>query len=500
MTKKPFSKYQLAIFDAIKNTDQHICVSATAGAGKTTTLLEVLNLVPKFKKTVFLSFSNAIVNELKEKVPMHTTASTLHSLGCKMLFRHYKKLKIDNDKWFKIFLYAHQQDERSDKKILKKCYEMADVVNFARMTLTPFTEEELTLMCNYYSLEFSKDHFDMIIAEFERKRPVTVIDFTDMIYLPVKKQLIDLQYDFVLLDEAQDLNNCQRLFIEKILKRDGRLVAVGDEKQSIYSFSGSSIDSFEILQKRANTLTLPLSISYRCPKNVVRKAQEVYPEAIQYYEHAEDGEVREGSLDEAREGDLVICRKTAPLIIAFFRLLAKGIKAKVIGKDIESGLLNVAEKIQSESMAGVQYKIEQVLNELEQELIANGVKKVEKHPKYVALEERIEVIKVILKNIPEPKMLISTIKEIFDDKKVGIKLMTIHRSKGLECNKVFVIEKYNGEILCPSPKATKSWEKVQENNLLFVAYTRAKKSLIQIQVSDATEQIEGYDPLMESER
>lgn len=489
MAKTTFSKYQLAIFDAVKQTDKHICVSATAGAGKTTTLLEVLNLIPKFKKTVFLSFSNAIVNELKSRVPIHTTASTLHSLGCKMLFRHYKKLKIDNDKWFKIFLYAHEQDQRNDKKILKKCYEMADIVNYARMTLTPFTEQDLGLMCIYYSLEFSKDHFDMVVAEFERKRPTTVIDFTDMIYLPVTQRLIDLQYDYVLLDEAQDLNNCQRSFVEKLLNRDGRLIAVGDERQSIYSFSGSSIDSFQILQDKPNTLTLPLSISYRCAKNIVKKAQEIYPESIQYFEKADEGEVRIGSLDEAREGDLIICRKTAPLITAFFRLLQKGVKAKVIGKDIESGLLSVAEKVQSETYEGVEYKMELVLTELENELIANGVKKVQKHPRYIALEERIEVIKVILNNIPDPKMLISTIKDIFDEKKVGIKLMTIHRSKGLECDKVFVIEKYNGDILCPSPKATKDWEKIQENNLLFVAYTRAKKSLIQIQISDADDVI-----------
>jgi len=130
MSKTNFSKYQVAIFDQVKNSDKNICVQATAGAGKTTTLLEILNLIPRFKKTVFLSFSNTIVNELKERVPSHTLASTIHSLGCKMVFAHFKKVKVNENKWFNILKKAVesknegvQDKEKLDKKkIFKKCF------------------------------------------------------------------------------------------------------------------------------------------------------------------------------------------------------------------------------------------------------------------------------------------------------------------------------------------------------------------------------------------
>lgn len=458
--------------------------TVTHNSGKTTTLLEILNLIPKFKKTIFLSFSNTIVKELKQRVPVHATASTLHSLGCRIIFRNKKGLKIDNDKWFKILVNTFDEAAKKDKKTFKMCYEMVDIINYARMTLTPFNKEKLTEMCDYYSINYTEEHLNIVIYQFQQERKMFSIDFTDMIYLPVKMNLIDEQFDYILLDEAQDLNNAQRLFIEKILKPGGRLIAVGDENQSIYSFSGSSIDSFQKLQQRPNTITLPLSISYRCAKNVVRKAQEVYPEAIQYFEQAEEGEARIGSIEEIKDGDLVICRKTAPLITVFFQLLKRRIKAQIVGKDIETGLLNLAEKIQTPSLELTLTNLEQELVNLDNELKAKGFSKPEYHPRHIALEEKIEVIKVILYNISSPHLLVVTIKDIFSQEKRGIKLMTIHRSKGLECERVFVIEKYNGDRQCPSSRATQKWEKIQESNLLFVAYTRAKRQLIQLEIVD----------------
>lgn len=477
-----FSLLQLEIFGAVKNTNDNICVQATAGAGKTTTLIEILNLLPKFKKSIFLSFSKAIVEELKSRIPIHSSASTLHSLGCRMIFAQYKGIKIDEDKWFKILLYSFDEGARKEKKTFKMCYEMVDIINYARMTLARFNVEELTQMCSYYSIEYSEEHLRIVIEQFNLERKLISMDFTDMIYLPVKMNLIYTQYDYVLLDEAQDLNNAQRLFVEKILKPGGRLIAVGDEKQSIYSFSGSSIDSFSKLQERPNTKTLPLSISYRCSKAVVRKAQEIYPDAIQCYENAQEGEVRVGSVDEIRDGDLVICRKTAPLITVFFKLLQRKIKAQIVGKDIEAGLLNLAERIQSESLQRSFLKIDDEIQALVTELKAKGITKPENQPRYIALEEKCEVLKVILMSINNPYRLVDSIKDIFSQEKRGIKLMTIHRSKGLEADRVFVVEKYNGERQCPSPKAVQKWEKIQEKNLQFVAYTRAKTQLIQLSI------------------
>ena len=61
------SKYQLAVYKAFKETKENLNISAVAGSGKTTVLLELLKLVPEDKSALFLAFNNSIVDELRER-------------------------------------------------------------------------------------------------------------------------------------------------------------------------------------------------------------------------------------------------------------------------------------------------------------------------------------------------------------------------------------------------------------------------------------------------
>ena len=74
-------------------------------------------------------------------------------------------------------------------------------------------------------------------------------------------------------------------------------------------------------------------------------------------------------------------------------------------------------------------------------------------------------------------------------------LSSIHKSKGLEADRVFIL----GDELMPLKKAELNWEKEQEENLMYVAYTRAKSELIFINdIDDYSEP--GYGGLKKSER
>ena len=66
-----------------------------------------------------------------------------------------------------------------------------------------------------------------------------------------------------------------------------------------------------------------------------------------------------------------------------------------------------------------------------------------------------------------------TIERLFADKYAAIWLSTIHKAKGLESDNVFILK----PSIMPHPKARKSWEIVQENNMKYVAFTRAKNRL-----------------------
>lgn len=475
-----YSPFQIEIFKAIQSTQNNICVEATAGSGKTTTILEALKLIPRTKKSIFLSFSNTIVNELKSRVPDHVEASTLHSLGCRMITSYYRGVKIDEKKWFKKLINELKPEERI-KSNFQICGKMSSIIDYARMTLTTIDPQELRTMCNYYGLEYTEKIIkDVVRVLSKEEKSVQVIDFADMIYLPATKhKLINRQFDYVFLDEAQDLNNAQRSFIEKILKTNGRLIAVGDSSQSIYSFSGSSIDSFDILKSRPNTTELPLSISYRCARNIVKEAQKVFG-TIQPFDGAVEGEVRRGLVSEIESGDMVLSRTTAPLVFCFFKLIDRGIKARVLGKDIETGLIDLAEKVQSRTKELTEELILKEKEKLKQELTDLKFKNVTIHPRYQTMLDKIAVIQLILDKYNDPGNITSIIREIFREDKTAVRLMTIHRSKGLENDKVFLIEKYEGKKTIPSPYAEQHWEKVQERNLLFVAITRAKKELVYI--------------------
>lgn len=476
------SIYQEKIYKEVVETNNNIVVQATAGAGKTTTILNCLGLIPKFKRAIFLSFSNAIVKELKERVPQGIQACTLHSLGFRFLISHYGDpvKKVEEDKFFRKCLITFYSDKKEKtKEDFKNCFRVQDICSFIRMSMCKNEYEVVREMCDYYNIDYTETLIKQAIQLIEQKEDFKYgIDFVDMLYLPVKNNLINQKFDIIFLDEAQDLNECQFQFLLQLRsQREGRLVSVGDREQSVYGFMGSTVEVFDKLQRLPNTTYLTLPVSYRCGKRIVDRATSV-SNFIKPFENNHEGLVRDGSWEEISEGDMIVSRTTRPLISLFFRLLESNKKSVIVGKDVEKGLLNIAKRIESPSYEGVLYNLQQEEHKVREELIVLGVKNITTHQRFIDWEEKKEVLKLILKQCQSPSQLTEKIKTIFHNEKAPIKLMTIHKSKGLENERVFMIMKYNKEKQLPNKHASKDWEKLQENNLEFVAYTRAKKELV----------------------
>ncbi|KKK54829.1 hypothetical protein LCGC14_3080770, partial [marine sediment metagenome] len=66
------------------------------------------------------------------------------------------------------------------------------------------------------------------------------------------------------------------------------------------------------------------------------------------------------------------------------------------------------------------------------------------------------------------------IKTIFSDHSEGVVFSSIHKAKGLEAKRVYILE----PGLMPHPMAKKSWEMTQEINIKYVAYTRSLDTLV----------------------
>jgi len=241
---------------------------------------------------------------------------------------------------------------------------------------------------------------------------------------------------------------------------------------SIYSFNGSDSDSFNWFRDRENTTTLPLTTSYRCSKRIIELAQTLVPN-IRYKEDAEDGEVINGSvLEMAQAGDFVLARKNRPLVVLLFDLLRINKNATIRGNDIGIRLAETVKQYKTipELNNGLNLK----LNELRDMLVNTyGIIDFRTDPRYVALEDNVEIIRFLMNNSKNIDRIIEKLSLIFTDKPEGIILSNIHKSKGLEAKNVFIIKPDEIRIKTPVIEAA-----MQERNLEYIAYTRAMNRLI----------------------
>jgi superfamily I DNA/RNA helicase len=284
------------------------------------------------------------------------------------------------------------------------------------------------------------------------------------------------KYENVLVDECQDLNASQHLMIGKIrARKGGRLISVGDFFQTIYGFAGSDSDSFKKFASAPNTTSLPLSVTYRCPINVVLEAQKYSPE-ISAAPNAEYGYVGDGDIDMVEEGDAVLCRNNSPLFEAYLDLLYEGKKAYIVGKDIAEKFHTLIKPYRSSHVgaliSGLKYQLEQIHDALS----AKGVKKPLAHPKYQAFLDISRSLSLLAERSSSVKELEKSIDKIFSPQKDAIILSSIHKSKGLEYDRVFLLR----PDLLPNKFAKSAEEIQQENNLMFVAITRSKSQFFYI--------------------
>src|ERR1035437_116563 len=485
MNHKPTAE-QERIFLFTKKRQENILIRAYAGTGKTTTIVEAVKLLPKDKNIMFLAFNKHIQEELKTKLPEYVRCYTTYGLGMGAIKRKYgDKIEFDEFKADKIILKKSKswdlKDEfKDEEEISVYLNSIKKLANLCRLTLT-LKPEYIPYVAERYEVNITKptDIKRVLKVLDEMTTDRNTFDFTDMVFLPaIDNSIWMFPQDYVFVDEYQDFNRCQVKIIEKLLKKDkisgkvkGRLFAFGDKFQGIYGFNAADDKVVEWFEKFPNTKSLPLTVSFRCSKNVIIKAQEIVPE-IKALDDAPDGVVRDGSvIAEAQSGDFVLCRTTMPLVKLFFEFLTQNKKAIIKGSDIGVHLIELIGKINNIEKLITFWDKE--LAKFRKELKADGVLNPNEHSGYSALEDKVMTLLFLARLASSVEGLKNSIKTIFTDEIQGIVLSTVHKIKGLETNRVFIIR----PDLLPM-KNVKSWQYIQEMNLCYVAITRAKLELI----------------------
>ncbi len=485
------SKYQKAVFTYIQKGKGNAVIEAVAGSGKSTTLVQAIDLIDESKSVLFLAFNVDIVKELKQKIGLRNNVeiSTLHSLGCKACMRAYH-CTVEGDK-YTIYLndgIANGTIVPTMRRTQKRKHfnewksNIKQLIDLGRVNLA-LDATSLNNLADKHGLWLQDNEVEIaqrVIAWGSNN--TAVIDYTDMIYFPAIKNIRMYQHDWVFIDECQDLNAAQRTMFLKTIKLGGRFVAVGDAKQSIYGFCGADEESFYKLTQIPHTAKLPLSICYRCDANIIRLAQTIVPQ-IQYRSGAPDGVVdREAKMADVKDGDMVLCRVSAPLTKLCMHYIANGVKAFVKGKDIGTNLINMIKKTKAKNMDRCMTKLNGELGKFLGKIMDKkhcNEKEAKENDQYKIMEDRILSIQVLSEGLTTCQAVINRIESIFSDTATeGICLSTIHKSKGLENDRVFVICE---DKLFLKSAMRQAWSAQQEYNLVYVMMTRAKHYLGYIQ-------------------
>ena len=146
-------------------------------------------------------------------------------------------------------------------------------------------------------------------------------------------------------------------------------------------------------------------------------------------------------------------------------------KATIQGKqDIGQSLVTIVNKMKAHSVPNL---IGKLGDWLDKQFAKENARKNPNPDKLIRYQDTYDSIICFTTQAETVADVIKKIDLIFTDNKdtPGIRLSSIHKSKGLEANRVFLIQPKGAE--CPHPAAKNAWQREQEMNLLYISITRA---------------------------
>ncbi|WP_013323833.1 UvrD-helicase domain-containing protein [Gloeothece verrucosa] len=507
------SEYQQKIIHWLLNGKGNGCCNAVAGSGKSTTLklvaqaLKESGVSPAEIKIIVFGKANSQDLITKFGLIWKNSICTLHSAGYTLIkkeldIKNPRNAIVNRDKYKKIGqeleLINYRAGGRTFRGKLKENRVLAHDSDFVKLVhLIRLTNQEPTVgnienLCFHFEIEDVFKH-DVLASSIEKVLDLgeemaidrKIFDYTDQVWLPVKWNVAQSSwfkpYKFVLIDECQDLNATQLELASMLAGKTGRMLFVGDPRQAIMGFAGADSDSYYNIVRRTKAIELPLSLCYRCPKTHIRLVNKIYPDIpIKATANAKEGTIEqiiEDDLDKyLKPHDLILSRKTNPLVSTCIRLLAKGVSAKIKGKDIGKIIQQELEAIAS--LGGFEYKRFNDFFEMYKQAKIARLEQMDNSEQIIEnLKDRLSALHTIYTARPEAnsiEALLKSIDDLFSDEEALVVLSTCHRAKGLEAERVFIL---NPGDMPMTWENQLEWQEDQEHNLLYVALTRSKDAL-----------------------
>ncbi|MGR2919444.1 UvrD-helicase domain-containing protein [Acinetobacter sp. 1125_18A] len=507
-------------------------VFAYAGSGKTSTMIQACKQATKreskfnrYTQGLFLAFNNTIAKDAAKKLKknsINTTAKTWHSLAIsniRPLYGHKMELKkadqILRQYLYKSFFISDQRIAVKENIIKRRDTSKAPTIQFRNVSSRVCKGYIIKAINCYFSSadhELTLDHFipicpnwadmDFFLNNFVANNILSIsqqlvenIFNTEMNQFPVSfssalkiyqlsKPKLHIDYDFVIVDEAQDTDLVALDILNNQDLSKLQLIVVGDSFQQIYSWRGA----LDALNNVKVADTFYLSKSFRFGKDVAKLSTAILKYSFSDFQLPITGNLEKNSkIYEIQDCtysryDAIITRTNAGAFDAFIKAIEQNpqlsISVEIDIQQIQSYILDFEKlekgiKLSSDSALTLFENIEQLEEYVEENPTDSDISSPFRLIVKMGINELKEKIQVIAKVATNSK----------EQTQFDLKITTAHKSKGLEFNHIVLFEDFNSflfqkmdstENCSPLIYAPVSEEEVR---LFYVAVTRAKESV-----------------------
>jgi DNA helicase-2/ATP-dependent DNA helicase PcrA len=247
---------------AVTTTEGPLLILAGAGSGKTRVLAHrvaylvgVMGIRPW--QILAVTFTNRAAGELRERiiglvgeVGKDVQAGTFHSICARVLRRDGEAIGLDRR-----FVIYDTDDQQALMKQILKAEDLPLTGEFRpSIVLGAISRAKNELLDAAFLAEHAINHHEKVVARLarlygERLRTAGALDFDDLLLEAVRlfEEAPDVlrryqdRWRFLHVDEYQDTNRAQYLWVRALAERHHNLCVVGDDDQSIYSWRGADL-------------------------------------------------------------------------------------------------------------------------------------------------------------------------------------------------------------------------------------------------------------------
>ena len=283
--------------EAVFHTKGPLLLLAGAGSGKTRVLVHRIAYLIEEEQVnpwniMAITFTNKAAGEMRERVDdmigfgaENIWVSTFHSTCVRILRRHIDLLGYENS----FTIYDTDDQKTLIKEVCK--YLQIDTKQFperALMNEISKAKDEFLSPSEYETEnqgDFRKTKIASVYKEYQKRlKANNALDFDDLLFKAVELfqfhpevlEKYQERFQYIMIDEYQDTNHVQFLFVSMLAGKYRNLCVVGDDDQSIYKFRGANIYNILNFEKKyEDAKVIKLEQNYRSTQNILNAANGV---------------------------------------------------------------------------------------------------------------------------------------------------------------------------------------------------------------------------------